>query len=124
MAQFDRQINTALRLIAKNGESVIWRQISEGTNADQPWNPPPTEVVDHEVSICFLPVSKEGYETFSVRAGTELPKGAVMGLMGDNGFSPNLRDIVIRDGVQMAISYIDTLSPNGQKIIHKVLLIA
>lgn len=122
MARFDRQIQTALRLIAKNGEKVKWRVIDDAAAPDpsQPWNPGPATPVDKDVVICFLPIDRQTMETFAFIKGTDVPKGSVMGLMGNVPFDPNLKDVVIRDGVELRIANIDLLSPNGQKILYTV----
>lgn len=122
MPRFDRQIETALRLIKKNGQAVKWRVINDpASDPLQPWNPEAATPVDNDVVICFLPVNRQTMETFNFVKGTEVPKGAVMGLMGNVPFEPNLKDVVIRDNVELRIAHIITLSPNGQKILHKVL---
>lgn len=120
MARFDRQIQTALRLIKKNGQKATWRTIDDAdpSNPSQPWNPGPANPVDNDAIICFLPIDRQTMETFNFIKGTEVPKGSVMGLMGQVKFEPNLKDVVIRDGVEMRISSIDVLSPNGQKILY------
>jgi hypothetical protein len=122
MARFDRAIQTALRLIAKNGEKVKWRVIDDAAAPDpsQPWNPGPATPEDKDVTICFLPVDWQTMETFTFIKGTEVPKGSVMGLMGNVPFNPNLKDVVIRDGVELRIANIDVLSPNGQKVLYTV----
>ena len=122
MARFDRAIQTALRLIAKNGEKVKWRVIDDAAAPDpsQPWNPGPATPEDKDVTICFLPVDRQTMETFTFIKGTEVPKGSVMGLMGNVPFNPNLKDVVIRDGVELRIANIDVLSPNGQKVLYSV----
>lgn len=121
MARFDRQIQTALRLIKKNGRKVQWRQIVATENPSEPWNPLPGTPVDNDVDICFLPVDKTTYETLTLRAGTELPKVSELGYMDAVNFEPNLKDVVIRDGKEMAIVHIDKLAPNGQNILYTVL---
>lgn len=120
MAQFDRAINTAQRLIAKNGEKVKWRVIEDVTPTDpnKPWEPGPALPEDKDVTICFLPVDRQTQETFNFIKGTEVPKGSVMGLMGNVPFAPNLKDVVIRNGVELRLAYIDVLSPNGQKVLY------
>ncbi len=120
MARFDRAIQTALRLIAKNGEKVKWRVIDDAAAPDpsQPWNPGPATPEDKDVTICFLPVDRQTQETFNFIKGTEVPKGSVMGLMGNVPFEPNLKDVVIRNGVELRLAYIDVLSPNGQKVLY------
>lgn len=122
MARFDRAIQTALRLIAKNGEKVKWRVIDDAAAPDpsQPWNPGPATPEDKDVTICFLPVDRQTMETFTFIKGTEVPKGSVMGLMGNVPFNPNLKDVVIRNGVELRIANIDVLSPNGQKVLYTV----
>jgi len=122
MARFDRAIQTALRLIAKNGEKVKWRVINDAapTDPSQPWNPGPATPVDNDATICFLPVDRQTMETFTFIKGTEVPKGSVMGLMGNVPFAPNLKDVVIRDGKELRIANIDVLSPNGQKVLYTV----
>lgn len=122
MARFDRQIATAKRLIAKNGELVKWRVIDDATPTDpnKPWEPGPATPDDKDVTICFLPVDRQTMETFNFIKGTEVPKGSVMGLMGQVNFEPNLKDVVIRDGKELRIASLDVLSPNGQKILYTV----
>lgn len=122
MARFDRQIATAKRLIAKNGEKVKWRVIDDPTPTDpnKPWEPGPATPDDKDVSICFLPIDRQTMETFNFIKGTEVPKGSVMGLMGQVNFEPNLKDVVIRDGKELRIASLDVLSPNGQKILYTV----
>jgi hypothetical protein len=122
MARFDRQIATAKRLIAKNGELVKWRVIDDPTPTDpnKPWEPGPATPDDKDATICFLPIDRQTMETFNFIKGTEVPKGSVMGLMGQVNFEPNLKDVVIRDGKELRIASLDVLSPNGQKILYTV----
>ncbi len=99
-----------------------WRVIDDAAAPDpsQPWNPGPATPEDKDVTICFLPVDRQTMETFTFIKGTEVPKGSVMGLMGNVPFNPNLKDVVIRDGVELRIANIDVLSPNGQKVLYTV----
>lgn len=122
MARFDRQIKTALRLIAKNGQAVKWRVIDDPTPTDpnKPWEPGPATPDDKDVTICFLPIDRQTMETFNFIKGTEVPKGSVMGLMGQVNFDPNIKDVVIREGKELRIASLDVLSPNGQKILYTV----
>lgn len=122
MARFDRAIKTALRLIAKNGEKVKWRVIDDPVSVDpsQPWNPGLATPDDKDVIICFLPIDRQMMETLTFIKNTEVSKGSVMGLMGNVPFSPNLKDVVIRYGVELRIANINVLSPNGQKVLYTV----
>jgi hypothetical protein len=122
MARFDRQIDMALRLIAKNGEHVTWRTIGEPiANVDEPWNPVPAVTEDHDATICFLTVDRIMMETLSFQLGSEIPKGLVFGLMGHVDFEPNLKDVVIRHGKEYRIFNMDILSPNSQIILHEII---
>jgi hypothetical protein len=121
MGRFDRQIQTAKRLIAKNGQAVKWRIVRDAAPADpsQPWKPTnPATPVEHDVTICFLTVDKETYESLSYMTNGEVPMGAVLGLMGAVDFEPSLKDVVIRDGKELRLFNIEELNPNGQTILY------
>ena len=121
MARFDRQVQTAKRLIAKNGQLVKWRIVRDASPANpaQPWKPTnPATPVEEDVTICFLTVDKDTYETASYMAGGEVPMGAVLGLMGAVSFEPSLKDVVIRDGKELRLFNIEELNPNGQTILY------
>lgn len=121
MARFDRQVQTAKKLIAKNGQLVKWRIVRDAAPVDsaQPWKPTNTATpVEHDVTICFLTVDKDTYETLSYMEGGEVPMGAVMGLMGAVNFEPSLKDVVIRDGKELRLFNVEELNPNGQTILY------
>jgi hypothetical protein len=124
MARFDRAIKTAERLIERNGQSVIWRTVNDGTPSDplKPWKPSDQADVDRTAFICFLPVDKEAKQLFRFLRGTnDLPTGNIQGLMkGNVNFEPNLKDVVLRDGEILRIRSIDLLSPNGQKVLYTI----
>lgn len=116
--QFDRQIETALRLIKKNGQPVIWRSLKNISSKSEPWKPSGIESVDYSVDICFLPIN--GRETKEYLGKTEVITGSVIGYMGKVDFEPSAKDVVMRDGSELRIESIDLLSPNGQKILYTV----
>ena len=121
MGRFDRQIQTAKRLIAKNGQAVKWRIVRDAAPADpsQPWKPTNNATpVEKDATICFLTVDKETYESLSYMTNGEVPMGAVLGLMGAVDFEPSLKDVVIRDGKELRLFNIDELKPNGQTILY------
>lgn len=120
MGQFDRQIATAKRLIQKNGQKVIWRQLPD-ISADplKPWNGQLAAPIDNEVLICFVPAKEKSTRVlFEYLAGSEVQIGSLAGLMGEVPFTPNPKDVVIRDGVELRFESIDVLSPNGQKVLY------
>ena len=121
MARFDRQVQTAKKLIAKNGQLVKWRIVRDAAPVDtaQPWKPTnPATPVEHDVTICFLPITKEMRETIAYLRGTEVPTGYVMGYMGAVNFEPSLKDVVIRDGKELRLFNVEELNPNGQTILY------
>lgn len=123
MARFDAQVKTALRLIEKNGQGVTWRIVRDEApvDASKPWKPTNDATpVEKNVTICFLTVDRMTFETLSFMDNGEVPQGAVMGYMGAVDFAPSLKDVVIRDGKELRIHYIDELKPNGQTILYKM----
>jgi hypothetical protein len=118
MARFDRQIATALRLIQKNGQAITWRSLTNDPDPAEPWNAANTVVEHSGIFICFVPVrDRETRKLFQYLTGMEVQVGQLAGLMGNVNFNPTAKDIVIRDGVELRISNLDLLSPNGQKIL-------
>jgi len=123
MGQYDRQISSATKLIAKNGQLVKWRIVRDAAPVDtaQPWKPTEQAApVDHPVTIAFLPLSGDMRKTITRLRGTEVPINSTMGLMAAVDFNPTAKDVVIRDGQEWRIEYIDLLAPNGQKILYTV----
>lgn len=123
MARFDAQVKTALRLIEKNGQVVTWRIVRDEPPVDsaQPWKPTNDATpVEKNVSICFLTVDRQTFESLSFMDNGEIPQGAVMGYMGKVDFVPSLKDVVVRDGKELRVYYIDELKPNGQTILYKM----
>jgi hypothetical protein len=121
MAHFDRQIETALRLIQKNGQACTWRQPQRTAEVGQPWKETEGAPLEHNVFIVFLPVTKEMREfVHYLRGNNEVKVGSVLGLMGAVGFNPGANDAVIRDGVTLQINSIDPLAPNGQNILFTI----
>lgn len=118
MGQFDRQIATAKRLIAKNGQAVVWRQTAITDDPDKPWSDQNPVMTDFDTTIVFLPYTRMGYELFGLSPGTEVPTGKLTGLMAATNFVPSLKDVVIRDGVTLALQAIDLLAPNGDIILY------
>jgi hypothetical protein len=122
VARFDRSIETAKRLILRNGQIVTWRIIDDSAPIDsaKPWEPSESTPIDNQVSICFLPINLQTQESLNFIDSTLVARGSVMGLMADVSFEPNLKDVVIRGGIEMRIAHIDKLSPNGQDVLYTV----
>lgn len=122
MGTFDRQIATAKRLIEKNGQKITWRKLAKTTpDTDKPWIVEEDGETDYDnISIVFLPNNRQNNELIRYITGTEVTCGNVQGLMWGVPFTPSADDIVIRDGIELRIKSIDTLSPNGQIILHTI----
>lgn len=122
MAQFDRQIATAVRLIEKYGQAVTWTTVNDGAPPDaaKPWKPAEAADTPNEATICFVPVRDNDWrKLLAYLKGTEVPTGKLAGLMAGNvSFTPKLKDVVVRDGVTLNVTNIDLISPNGQKILY------
>lgn len=121
MGVYDRQIALALRLIAAKGETVTWRKYVDGMGGTDA-NPAAATNDDHTVKVVFLPSKLNALGTFlSMVGGTEVPSGALTGLMGQVNFTPELADVVVRaSGEVLSIpdeSGIEALDPNGEGVI-------
>jgi hypothetical protein len=122
MGQFDRQIQTAIRLIKKNGQQVDWIKKVVTPNPSEPWNETSSDVVAGKPFICFLPLDLQGKQfLISLGAAPEIAQGTYYGLMGAVNFQPSTADKVLRDGKYLEIGSVDLLSPNGQKLLWTVI---
>lgn len=122
MAQFDRAIQTALKLIKKNGQEISWKQPTNSIpNPSQPWNQSTGSFTEYKPFICFLPLDKEGREFLTAIGGGEILSGSFYGLMGAVPFTPKKVDTVTRNGVVLHIENIDEISPNGQKVLYTII---
>lgn len=121
MGQFDSAIAAAIRLIEKNGQTVTWRRVIDGAPADDtPWKPTAAALDEQDVKIVFLPENRVGFEFLALMQNSETPRGKLMGLMAAGDFVPTLKDVVVRDGVQLGLRYIDVLAPDGTPILYTI----
>jgi len=127
MGQFDRQINTVKRLIAKYGQTVTFKHINSPVALDDSKPREKTDIAasQTDIKMVFLSPSVSGASQFGKEllqylSGTEIAKGTVRGYCGSFQYEPKLNDIFIRDGNELTIKAADTLAPNGQIIMHIV----
>lgn len=125
MGVFDRQIESARRLIKKNGQTVTWRQVTNGPPADpdKPWKPgSPVETDYPETKIVFLPITTGNrFMSRRYKNNSDVPEGTLYGIMEQVDFTPTQKDEVIRDGVTYNVIAFDTLDPNGEgSIIYEL----
>src|SRR5690606_37452542 len=124
MARFDRAIQTALKLIKKNGEDtqliVYTQQVDDPA---KPWNGgEPTEQM-LTARMVFLNFTEQGtsmnageryFEGSLIQQGDKKVLLAAAGLV----FDPQLNgELVRKDGTIWKIVQMKLLDPNGQKIL-------
>lgn len=122
MGRFDRQIETAKRLIKQNGQLVTWRRVTDGSpvSPSEPWKPGAPTYTDVPVYIVFIPEDRRNAEFLSALSGTSVPKGKLVGYMAAQDFVPTLKDVVLRDGETIGVRTLDPLAPNGQVIMYTI----
>lgn len=120
MGVFDRQIATAKRLVAKNGQVCEWHSVA--ASGGVPGKPAgATDVARPGIPLAFFPLEREYLATFlSMLKDSEIPSGLVLGLMGQVEFTPQLTDYVIRGTERYTIhpkNGIEVIDPNGEGVI-------
>lgn len=119
MARFDALIETAKRLIEKNGEPSTLVRTTPGAPSDptKPWEPGTPTVTSTPVSTVWLNES-------ILRRGTLVKEGEIFAILAAKDLSsvpdPSLDHLVRSDGTRYAIVAVEPLSPNGQKIIYEI----
>ena len=120
MGVYDRQIKTATRLIKEKGQVVTWKVLADGAPVDplKPWLPSGGVPEEKEVIIVFLPHTKENKQFLRYMKQSEVETGFLTGLMAQVDFAPQIKDVVVRDGVELTVETIDIISPNGENILY------
>lgn len=113
MGVYDRQVASALKLIAKKGATVTYRALEATSHT---FEGDELSYVDHSVKIAFIPVDRVDHENQLYREFTDIPIGFVLGYMGRVSFRPSMKDIVIFNGVTYTIRNITEYNPNGESI--------
>jgi len=115
---------TAARLIAAKGVAVTWAKLAAPLAGGDPWNPQDdgaTEPTTYTPSVVFFPAGLQTQRTLQALTGAEVPEAYEYGLLAGNvAFTPELGDIVTRNGVVLPIAKIDTIAPNGVAVLHTV----
>jgi hypothetical protein len=121
MARFDLSIQTAIRLIAKNGGAAKYKQPVKVTNPAKPWEQT-TTIVEHDVTVCVLPMDGGSAKSIGYMKDSEVPAGAALCLMGTVDFDVDLTGAVVAFGKTYAIDKFTLLAPNGQKVLYMMAL--
>lgn len=123
MARFDSAIALVKRLIEKNGETATIRRPVDGSppDASKPWEPGAATASDQTPSMVFLD-QKAARDVGVLIKDRE--QAAFVPASDLGSFVPDAStDIVIRaSGEKWSIVRVDTLSPNGQLIMHTLIL--
>lgn len=126
MAQYDKSIALATRLITKFGGPAVLRRFTDASLADpdKPWRRSKPSSSDIAVQAVFLNVGDTG-ERYT--PGTEVQTGDKLVLISGGGLAepPRLKDRVYRDGAGSddegwSILDVQTLDPNGQQVLHQL----
>jgi hypothetical protein len=122
MSKYARQIAQAAKLIAAKGEEVTWRKNASQVSETQPWKNTGTEqFIDKQVSIVFLrPQGGLTHKLGQLMKNTDVAEGGPRGLMAHVDFTPDISDVVIRNGVTLAIKSIDPLAPSTDTILYDI----
>lgn len=120
MGVYDRQRATVLRVITEKGEAVEWTNYGEPvTNPDEPWLSDSVPESKHAPSVAFFPAK---LALLNYRKDTDVPIGDEIGYMGNPGFEPTAKDVLVRNNgkvyrLQRAVKY----DPNGEGAILYIL---
>lgn len=117
MGVYDRQAAMALRLISEKGQVITFRSMT-GAKDDTPWQGDTLTYTDYSVSMAFIPVDRVDRDTMVYREYTDIPIGFVMAYMPRVPFTPKLKDVVIREGVQLSVSRVTVYKPNEEIIAY------
>ena len=126
MGEYDRAIATAERMIAKKGRTVDWSKpaVAAPQPGDKPWKPQKSDADPAEPfkpKIVFFPPGEGSRATLQQITGTEVPTASEYGLMaGSVPFTPEQGDIVMRDGIALAVVGVATLKPAEEAVLHTV----
>lgn len=124
MGVFDRQIETAKRLIDRYGEQCLWQQPGEPDPDAKPWHGsdvnPPAPI---PVKIAFFPNGGDTAMAAVIAAlgDTDINIASEYGLMAAVDFDPATSDTLTdSDGDIVEIVKMTPLRPNGEIILWKI----
>lgn len=121
MANYNRQIATAKRLIKKYGSPVTFRTIRETASDDEPWKDSIVVTEDKTVDAVFVEDSTTLQQIFSAYlSGGVVPDGKTTVFLPDFGIQPTNKDVIIKDGIEYRIEKVGTLKPAEQIIMHSL----
>lgn len=120
MARFDPAIALALKLILKNGElAVLRRRVDDDPpDAAKPWTPGEPTLTEYDIVAVFLDPRNARLPESVLKDGTQVVYVPASGMTVDP--DPGT-DVIVRAGGDVwTIVGVNTLCPNGQKILHQI----
>lgn len=116
MGVYDRQVAQAQRAIAAKGQLCSWRQTPDvAPDSTKPWIRQNAAMTTYSVFIAFPPMASG---LMRLMQGTNIPAGAVRGLMANpTNFTPQDNDTIQRGNQVYRISKLDPLAINEQIIL-------
>jgi hypothetical protein len=116
--KYARERAKAIEIIKRKGQPVVIRVAPTiGTTWAETGS---SEPVDHPTDAAFFPNTRTNYETARLK-GFEL-KGSVYALIPYLAVIPKPGDRVVRNGVELNIEMVNSLSVNGEVLLHEVYL--
>lgn len=123
---FERATATALRMIEKYGQGIIFRKIITTDVIDaKPWDIPSSYTLDYPSAMAFFTMDSSDpyYKTQSwSKTDGVTTTGLVKAYMGAVNFEPSLGDVIVRAGKVYSIVSIDKLAPNVETILYTFIL--
>ena len=117
---YERQTKTALNLIAKKGTPATFKKVEKIKDIAQPWKQDVTATLEYSVNVSLLPFKRIGKETQGSMKDSEVPRGSVKALMGNNSFEPAVQDLIIVGAMSYSILNIETIAPSGVPILYEM----
>ena len=118
-ALYDRMKKTAHTLIQRYGGRIVWRKFTPTTGA-RPDEPGPATPKNVGCYVVFLSSDQVAKRFAQFMPQTEVPGGFECGLLSAmNCFVPALNDVIIRNGKEIQIEWIDPLAPSGDALLYR-----
>ncbi len=124
MGVFDRQVETARRLIERYGEACLWQKPGENDDAEKPWVGTSVEPPDPvPVKVAFFPNGGDQSiaAVIAMLGDTDVNIASEYGLMSAVDFNPATSD-TLTDSTDRIVEIVKMtpLAPNGQIIFWKL----
>jgi len=118
MTIYTGSIERARASIAKKGDLCTWRQWDVDAGTTDWTEDEASTFTDYACKIVFFPFNGFNKMTFQQVAG-DVERYSSYGLMVPAGFTPKLRDLVIRsDGTTMKPMGLDELKPGAEVVLY------